>query len=110
LKKILALGALAALLATPVLAQSNDTNLKPGSDVVKGAEKSAEPGMAAPGGTPDMKNSGSDTNSGNLQSTKDVVKDSKEGAMSNGMAPAAPVTPSTKAGGSDTNSGNLKQP
>jgi hypothetical protein len=109
MKKIIALSALAALLASPVLAQSSDTNLKPGSDVVKGAEKSAEPGMAAPGGTPDMKNSGSSTNSGNLQSPSDTVKGAADSSKPTG-AMDAPVTPSTKAGGSDTNSGNLKQP
>ncbi|BCJ90342.1 hypothetical protein IZ6_10770 [Terrihabitans soli] len=108
MKAVLALAVIAGFAASPVLAQTtNDSNLKPQSDVVKGAEKSAEPGMAAPS-TGEKAAPGSTSNSGNLKPQSDTVKGAAESSKPTG-AMDAPVTPSTKAGGSDTNSGNLKQ-
>lgn len=106
MKKLIALTALGTILVFPVMAQSNDSNLKTQSDTVKGAEKSAEPGMAAPSSGMSAP-AGSQTNSGNLQSPSETVKGATDSAEPNPGAMTAPSSGGTQ-GGSGTNSGNLK--
>jgi hypothetical protein len=110
MKKYLLLPIAAAFMVSPALAQdnnSNSSNLKPQSDVIKGAEESAKPGPKGSGmEVKTDRSAAGESNSSNLKPGDDVLKGAEDSAKPKPMTGnGSSVTPT----GSDTNSGNLNK-
>lgn len=104
MKKFLILPAALVMLASPALAQSNDSNLETNRGVLEGARQSQEPGMGTiqEGRSSTMGSS----NSSNLE-TQDEVLQGAEDSATPGEPGSEPI--GSIDGGANTNSGNLGQ-
>lgn len=110
MKKFLLLPIAAAFMVSPALAQdnnSNSSNLKPQSDVIKGAEESAKPGPEGSGKPMQTDRSAvGESNSSNLKNNTDVLKGAEESAKPKVMEGSGSSNTPT---GGNTNSGNLNK-
>jgi len=110
MKKYLLLPVAAAFMVSPALAQtdnnSNSSNLKPQTDVIKGADESAKPGAAGSGAVQSDRSSAGESNSSNLKSQSDVLKGADESLKPKAVEGSGSSNSPT---GGDTNSSNLNK-
>lgn len=110
MKKYLLLPVAAAFMVSPALAQtdnnSNSSNLKPQTDVIKGAEESTKTGAPGSGAVQTDRSAGGESNSSNLKPQSDVIKGADESMKPKAVEGAGSSNTPT---GGNTNSSNLNK-
>jgi hypothetical protein len=110
MKKYLLLPVATAFMVSPALAQtdsnSNSSNLKSQTDVIKGAEESAKPGAEGAGKVQSDRSAAGGSNSSNLKPQSDVIKGADESMKPKAIEGSGSSNTPT---GGDTNSSNLNK-